>query len=422
MSFIENIRLAIAGLRAGKMRALLTMLGIIIGIGSVIAIVTVGNSLSSSITGSMSSMGVNNITVSVREKNSQGGFGPAGGGGGSSMEEADKITPDMINRLQETYPDDITAISLSANAGSATAKDGRKYANISLSGANSGYKTANNVELQEGRFITDRDTQGVKNVAVVSDKLVGKLFSGEEDILGKELKVYTDDQIITFSIIGIYTYEASAFAGMESEDDLRTSLYIPVTTAKKLTGDDKNYQSFTVVSGQGADTDKLITKIKTFLDKYYENKPKYTINATSMESMLTQMTDMLSTVQIAISAIAAISLLVGGIGVMNIMLVSVTERTREIGTRKALGARSNAIRVQFIVESMIICLIGGVIGVGLGIGLGNLGAKLLGSPASASIVAIIIAVLFSMAIGVFFGYYPANKAAKLDPIEALRYE
>ena len=144
--------------------------------------------------------------------------------------------------------------------------------------------------------------------------------------------------------------------------------------------------------------------------------------AQNMDSMIGSMTSMLNTMSMAIGVIAGISLLVGGIGVMNIMLVSVTERTREIGTRKALGAKNSAIRIQFIVESMIICLMGGILGVAMGTGLGRLGSTLLGSPAWPSLGIVLIAAAFSMAIGVFFGYYPANKAAKLNTIEALRYE
>ena len=138
--------------------------------------------------------------------------------------------------------------------------------------------------------------------------------------------------------------------------------------------------------------------------------------------MLSTMAEMMSTVKLAVAAIASISLLVGGIGVMNIMLVSITERTREIGVRKALGARNSAIRVQFITEAVVICLVGGVLGVALGIGLGAAGANLLGYAARPTVSSILLAVGFSMAIGVFFGYYPAGKAAKMDPIEALRYE
>ena len=155
---------------------------------------------------------------------------------------------------------------------------------------------------------------------------------------------------------------------------------------------------------------------------FYRDNKYVKIESQNMDSMIGQMTATLGTMKMAVSVIAAISLLVGGIGVMNIMLVSVTERTREIGTRKALGATNGSIRVQFIVESVIICLIGGVLGILAGLGLGAAGANLLGYAAAPSAGVIFIAVAFSMAIGVFFGYYPANKAARLDPIEALRYE
>lgn len=170
------------------------------------------------------------------------------------------------------------------------------------------------------------------------------------------------------------------------------------------------------------DSTEFLEKVENFFEQYYAKNENYQISAYSMESIISSMTDMLSTISLAIAIIAGISLLVGGIGVMNIMLVSITERTREIGTRKALGATSGSIRLQFIMESVVICLIGGFIGIVLGITLGAVAAGFMGYAASPSVTGIIFSVSFSILIGIFFGYYPANKAAKMNPIEALRYE
>jgi len=428
MHLIENIALALAALKANKMRAMLTMIGIVIGIASVIAIVSIGNSLTASITTTMESMGANSIIVSIRERGSNefggGQSGPPGMADPSAAEpeESDLLSGEDLETFTTRFSDRIETISLSHGVGSAKAQDGRLYANVSLTGINTGYAKANNLQLVAGRFIAEKDIKSGKKVAVVSDRLISNMFTAGTDPLGQDVKIYSSDSIETYTIVGVYKYEASAFMpSSASEKDMITNFYLPISLAKQDAAT-KNYQVFTVITKTGVDAALFTEEIEKYFAKVYENNTKWEVGAMNMESAISSMTSMLSTVSIAVAVIAAISLLVGGIGVMNIMLVSVTERTREIGTRKALGARSSYIKAQFIVESVIICVIGGTIGIILGLFIGALGASLLGFPATASPAVIAISVSVTVLIGIFFGYYPANKAAKLDPIEALRYE
>ncbi len=426
MQLFDNVRMAFGSLWANKMRALLTMLGIIIGIGSVIAIVTLGDSLTGSITDSLQSFGVNNISVSLQQK-SDDDTEAAGGGmvavrmfGPAQPDEADLITDAMIEEFRAAYAGDIYAISLSQSLGSGTVSQGGTSVSVNAQGANADLALASDLELLHGRFIKDSD--GERQVAVVSDKFCESVFgSSSASVLGREFELAVNGKLLRFYVVGVYEYDDSGYFSLTGSEPV-TELYMPLAAAQKLAGGTAGYQNFTVVAASGTDTTAFLENVKSFFASFYTRNQSWTVTASSMQSMLEEMTSMMNTVKLAISAIAAISLLVGGIGVMNIMLVSITERTREIGTRKALGAPGRALRLQFITEAVVICLVGGAFGVGLGIGAGSVGAQLLGYAAKPSAAAILAAVGFSMAIGVFFGYYPANKAAKLDPIEALRYE
>ena len=429
MLIIENIRMAVGSLRAGKMRALLTMLGIIIGIGSVIAIMTVSSSLTTSIADSFQEMGANNITVGVKQSSEQEQVSANGmrfgtSGKSADLEEDDRITDEMIEGLQKQYSDQIDAIALSESVGSGTAERESESANITITGINEQYFASSKITLLAGRKIKKKDLTGKKKVIMVTDKVVENLFDGDNSAaLAQSISLNLDGSYEKYYIVGVYKYESGSNVSESSDEDVTTAAYIPLTTAKEQTHADEGYSQFTVVTSTKVDSvSAFAEQIEQYFKPYYAANEDYEVSTSTMESMTESMTEMVQTVSIAIAFIAGISLLVGGIGVMNIMLVSVTERTREIGTRKALGAKNSSIRLQFIIESALLCLIGGILGIVVGLILGAIAASILGYSATAPVAAMIISVAFSMVIGIFFGYYPAGKAAKLDPIEALRYE
>lgn len=423
----ENIKIACKALFSNKLRALLTMLGIIIGIGSVIAIMTVSESLTTSISKSFQEMGANNVTVGLSAKSDEeevraDGMRFGASGRNVSVTEEDRITDRMISKLKKTFKNQIAAVAVSESAGTASVSRDGDSVNINVSGVNQDYFESDQVTLLAGRLIKKADLSGKKHVIVVSDQLVESMFDGDNDAaLWQKINVNINGNYQDFYIVGVYEYES---AGTVSDsNDVTTNAYIPLATEKEIMRSDDGYTQFTIVTDISVSSvSAFADQVEAFFTPYYASNDNYEIATSTMESMTESMSEMVHTVSLAISLIAGISLLVGGIGVMNIMLVSITERTREIGTRKALGATNGSIRLQFIIESMVLCLVGGCLGIVLGLILGSVAASVLGYSATAPVAAIFVAVLFSMVVGVFFGYYPANKAARMDPIEALRYE
>lgn len=428
MLLFENISLALSAIWANKMRSLLTMLGIIIGIASVIAINTVGNSLTSSFANTMQGLGANNIMVQLQQKETEEekneeGFTFRGPNRQKAPQKTDYMTDEMVDGLKEELGDRVKGVSISDELGTGVLNVGGKTQNVKIVGGNADYFEAEDKEIVGGATIGDKAQKGGKNVALIADFVVEKLYHDDIDqALGQTIEITVGQKFYEYTIVGVYKYESNAIMAMAGIDPT-TEVYVPLKAVQNKTHE-FGYEGFTLISNvtSNDETDVLMDDIEEYFDYYYHSNKNFAPTTMSMASMISSFTDMLDKISLAISIVAGISLVVGGIGVMNIMLVSISERTREIGTRKALGATNGSIRTQFIVESMILCLIGGIIGILIGISGGSFAAVKLGFEASPSVSSIITSVLFSIGIGVFFGYYPANKAAKMNPIDALRYE
>jgi putative ABC transport system permease protein len=401
----DNFRIALQAIRANKLRSLLTMLGIIIGVAAVIAVVSIVQGLNHVISTQFEGVGVTYIMVFPRQ---------------------DLQDPDLAGReVTLTYEDGLAVMDQAAGLelfnpvfyrGEQTRSGSRRYA-TALLGIGPAHQEVSNHWIDQGRFFSELDMQRAARVALIGRKVIEELEL-DEPILGTDLIVGSS----TFTIIGIMEYKGEMVG--QSQDDF---VLIPITTARDIYGVDAVKQLRLDFKASSPETVALAKdQIGEVLRRRHRipEGTKDDFRVLLQEELLERTGAILGTVTSVVGGVVSIALLVGGIGIMNIMLVSVTERTREIGVRKAVGARKSDILIQFLIEAVTICLVGGLLGVLLGWGLGILGAKAIPGfpPAHVPIWAIALGFSFAAAVGVVFGTYPAARAASLDPIEALRYE
>lgn len=400
----ESFLMAWASLIANKMRSILTMLGIIIGVAAVIALVSIGNGVKQDIQNSISSLGSNLLMVMPGAPRTPGVRPSAG-----SMKSLKVADYEAIAKL-----DGVKAASPMTNGAYVVIYQNKNWT-TSVSGVNANYLDVNNWSMKSGRFLSEKNVQNRERVAVVGKTVVKNLF-GDEDPVGKEIRVKN----IPFRIIGVLNSKGSGAMGNDQDD----MVIIPYTTAMERVDGIDYLRMIYVVGKDENGIDRLQSDIENLLRVRHGIKDTNLddFNIQNMNSIMETMEETTGTLTLFLGAVAAISLVVGGIGIMNIMLVSVTERTREIGVRKALGATYSVIVTQFLIEAVVISLMGGIIGIILGVGSSKLIGMASGMSTVISIPTIVMSFAFSMAIGLIFGIYPARKAAKLNPIDALHYE
>jgi putative ABC transport system permease protein len=408
VSVLEAFLVALRGLSANRLRTGLTTLGIVIGVAAVIAMTSIGEGAQRRVTAQLTSLGTNLVLVSPRRPTNAEMIGLAGRSDGLVAADADAIARSVPTaRL----------VAPSITIQDAAVRLDRAF-DASIEGTTPSYAVIRNFGVARGRFLTDADLEEWRSVAVLGADAAAALFPAEADPIGQDIRLRGE----RFVVVGVMQPKGQVFFTNFDE-----KVFIPITAAsKRLTGNERLGAIQVEATGPEA-VPETRAAVEALLDERHRGVPDYRIR--SQDEFLATLRQTITTFQLLLGGIAAISLLVGGIGIMNIMLVSVTERTREIGVRKAVGATRTDILRQFLIEAVVISGVGGLVGIAAGIGLGAGVAEFLsqGLPGErwdsvVSPAAVGIAVAFAVGVGVLFGLYPAARAARLDPVEALRYE
>jgi len=407
MEFVEIISEALGTLTVNKLRTGLATLGIVIGIGSVIALVSLGQSSQKAVQTQIQSLGSNLLTVSPGAQRTGAVRGAAGGITTLTYEDAQAIqTSPQVTSIKNVSPE------LSRREQATT---GGKNTNTQILGVTPSYAEVRKVNMTSGQFISQRDVEEMAKVAVLGPQVVTDLFGEGASPIGQSIRIANQ----SFRVIGVTV--AKGGTGFQNQDDI---IYVPLTTAQKLLFGVDYLSSISVEAA----SENVMTQAQDqigyllLLRHKLKDPTQADFSIFSQSDILGAASQVTGTFTALLSGIAAISLLVGGIGIMNIMLVTVTERTREIGLRKALGAKKKVITTQFLIEAIILTFAGGIIGMIIGIVASFVISKFINLPFALSLNSILLAIGVSAVIGILFGWYPARKAANLQPIEALRYE
>lgn len=407
MEYTEIIAEAVNTLTVNKLRTGLATLGIVIGIGSVIALVSLGQSSQQAVQTQIQSIGSNLLTIIPGAQNTGGVRGAAGGATTLTHEDAEALqTSPQVTTVKNVSPEFSRRTQVTA---------GRNNTNTQILGITPPYLEVRKVTISSGTFISQRDVTSMTKVAVLGPQVVSDLFGEGANPVGQSVRINNQ----AFRVIGVT--QAKGGTGFQNQDDM---VFVPLTTAQKqLFGVDYVSSISVEASNENVMTDAQNQIGFLLLARHKLNDPTQAdFTIFSQNDILNTASQVTGTFTALLSGIAAISLLVGGIGIMNIMLVTVTERTREIGLRKALGAKKKVIITQFLIESIILTFAGGIIGMLVGILISFIIARLINTPFVLSPSSVLLAIGVSGGIGIIFGWYPAQKAAGLQPIEALRYE